>query len=363
MSETSYASDTDDSVDLESVLSNSFRDSSPFSRASSPLPDLVAPNIEPAPVDTFALMRLSPELRLNVYDQLLIDLTINRQRPVADLNKYHRAHEWPNNDFSAYLNLLLTCKEVHWHVKGLWEKVHIHKCCFYFWKLPDFHRVSSALIKLGEPYRSSSYALRTRASDEIGFDEAEWINDEGENCMKDQPDFPSHDPDYVEFQWSWPKFPYASPSGAHTLDGNGPIPIETYRQRPRGRKYARASVPGLEGCSLTIHDRQVSQSHAGTAYLLMSGEVSNVYWGEYDAAFGHSKQMIWDEWERRGFSETSLARADIVLSQRAQLEAGMAGIWVREGNKPHDHMDVVVMIEGVYNLRNWLRLRPSYAID
>ncbi|GAB7325827.1 hypothetical protein MBLNU13_g09907t1 [Cladosporium sp. NU13] len=361
MSEASRLSDTDDSVGQENYISSSSRDSSPFRDTSSLLGEAI-PHLEPAPLDAFPLMRLSPELRLNVYDQLLTDLTVNRQRAVADLSRYHRAHEWPKNDFSAYLSLLLTCKEVHCHVKGLWENVYIHKCCFYFWKLPSFHRVATSLVKLCEPYQSARYALRTRASDEIGLEEAEFITEEGEMFMKDQPGFPRDNPDYTDFQWSWPQIPYASRSGTHTLDGNGPIPVETYRQGPKRSKYARASFPGLTGCSLVVHDRQVSESHAGTAYMLMSGAIGNVYWGKYDAAFGHGKQMIWDEWERRGFPDTSLTRADTILSQKTQLETCMAAVWARKGDEPRDHEFAVFIIEDVYCLGNWLRLRPSYAV-
>ena len=358
MSDASYHSDTDDSVGQESYVSTPVRDSNPFSDTDAAIPDL-----EPAPLEAFPLMRLSPELGLNVYDQLLIGLTVNRQRAVADLNKYHRAYEWPNNDFSACLNLLLTCKEIHRHVRGLWENVYIHKCCFYFWKLPSFHRVATSLVKLGEPYRSARYALRTRASDEIGLEEAEFITEEGEMFMKGQPGFPRDNPDYTDFQWSWPNFPYASRCGPHTLQGQGPIPIETYRLGPRGRKCARTFIPGLKGCSITVHDRHVSESHAGTSYLLMSGEVGNVFWDEYDAAFGHGKQLIWDEWEKRGFPDTPLSRADIVLSRKAQLELCMAAFWVRGGNEPVHHESVIFGIEEVYNLRNWLRLHPSYSVD
>jgi hypothetical protein len=95
----------------------------------------------------------------------------------------------------------------------------------------------------------------------------------------------------------------------------------------------------------------------------MSGEVGSVFWGGYHAAFGHVERLIWDEWERRAFPDTSLARADIVLSRNAQLELSIAAIWVRNGNEPRDHEDVVSAIEEVYNLRNWLRLNPSYSID
>ena len=363
MSDASYHSDTDDSVGQESYVSSPLHGSSQLSDTSLLyLAGLATPDLEPAPLDAFPLMKLSPELRLKVYEQLLIDLTVKRQRAVADLNKYHRAHEWPTNDFSAYLNLLLTCKEIHWHVKGLWENVYIHKCCFYFWKLPDFHRVSTSLVKLGEPYRRARYALRTRASDEIGLDEAEFLELQGEEFMSTQPGFPIDKPDYAEFQWCWPKFPYAGRSGAHTLDGNGPIPVETYRQGPKHKKFGRASFPGLMGCSLTVHERHVSQRHCGTAYMLMVGEVDNVHWAEYDVAFGKSKQLIWNEWEKRGFPESSLARANIVLAQRTQLETGMAAMWLRKGDEPSDHEEALLKIEEVYSLSNWLRMRPMFSV-
>ena len=169
MSDASHLSDTDYSVGEENYVSSPSRDSSPFRNTSSLLGDLAFPHLEPAPLDAFPLMRLSPELRLNVYDQLLI-------------------------------------------------------------------------------------------------------------------------------------------------------------------------------------------------YMLMSGEIGKVCWDKYDAAFGHGKQMIWDEWERRGFPDTSLTRADIILSQKAQLETCMAAVWMRKGDQPRDHELAVFIIEDVYCLGNWLRLCPSYAI-
>lgn len=78
MSDASYHSDSDDSVGQESYVSRPYRDSSQFSDSGLYLTHLAIPDLEPAPHDTFPLMRLSPELRLNVYDQLFIDLTVNR---------------------------------------------------------------------------------------------------------------------------------------------------------------------------------------------------------------------------------------------------------------------------------------------
>lgn len=97
--------------------------------------------------------------------------------------------------------------------------------------------------------------------------------------------------------------------------------------------------------------------------MLMSDQVDKVCWTKYDVALGQAKQLIWDEWEKRGFPESSLARANIIMAQRAQLQSGMAAIWLREGDEPQDHEETLLKIEEVYSISNWLRLRPSFAID
>lgn len=321
----------------------------------------MAPDDSPEPIDSFPLMKLPPELRLKIYDQLFTDLTITRQRRVADLNKYHRTHEWPDNDFSAYLGLLLTCKEVNGPAKGLWENSYIRHCCFYTWKLPELHRIASSLVKLGEPYQSAKYALRTLTHEDMGLNEADFIELEGCDFMHEQPGFPT-EPDYEDFHWSWPEFPYADRSGRHTLYPDGRIPVEIYRQGPKGKKFARASFPELHSCSIAVHDRHVSSHVCGTSYVLMSGEVGNIFWGKYDAGLGLGKQMVWDEWEMQGFPESSLARADIVLMRRAQLEIGMAAIWRNNRDKPGSHNRLMTMIEDMYNFGNWLRLKPSFSL-
>jgi hypothetical protein len=96
--------------------------------------------------------------------------------------------------------------------------------------------------------------------------------------------------------------------------------------------------------------------------MLMVGQMNDVHWAEYDVAFGKSKQLLWNEWEKKGFPESFLARANIVLAQRAQLETGMAALWVRKGDEPRDHEEAILKIEEVYSLSNWLRLRPMFSI-
>jgi hypothetical protein len=354
MSEPSYSSDSGDSVGQESPVTSPRRNSSVV-HDSSLLEDPMTPGDEPDPITSFPLMKLPPELRLNIYDQLFLDLTIGRQRKVADLNKYHRPDEWPDNNFSDYLNLLLTCKEIYHSAKGLWDKVYIPKFCFYFWKMPDFHRVASALVKLGGSYQSARYALRIRTLDEIGLEAADFIDLEGSGFMSCQPGFPNDDSDYSEFHWSWPELPYASRSGTHTLYTDGGVPVETYRQGPKRKKFGRAQFPGLQGCSIAVHDRHVPRGYRDTSYLLMSGEVCNIFWDGYDADLQLGKQLIWDKWERRGFPSSGRARREIIMLLRDQLAPGM-----RRGLPPSGRGALRMLkwimheVKKAYDLGSWL---------
>lgn len=267
---------------------------------------------------------------------------------------YHRKDEWPKNDFSAYVNLLLTCKEVHDAARDLWENVYIRQCCFYFWKLPNFYDTARALEKLGGPYGSARYALRTRAFDEVGLNEADFVDNEGEDLISEQPGFPRHDRDYKEIHWTWPKLPSARGVGAYTLYPDGRVPVEIYEQGSDGQKFGRATYPCPENLSLSMHVRTVEEDHSSTQYLLMIGEMGDVFWGGYDVGISRGKQLIWEEWERRDFPDKCLAKANIVLEHRTQLEAGL-GEWDHGGRTPNEEDDVLKDIQEVYDLNNWFR--------
>lgn len=303
----------------------------------------------------FPLMRLPPELRLRTYDQVFTDLTIGRQSQVADVYTYHHGHEWPGNDFSDYLNLLLASKHVHDEAKPLWEHVYILQACFYFLKPPSFHRVAKSLATLGEPYTNAKYVLWTAPKDENASQNADWIDEEGEDFMAEQPGFPSHDPNYAQMSFSWPEIPYARGEGQHYLLPSNEIPVEIYSQGPERKLFGRAIIPGLEDCTLIFHERHAPPNYAGTDYMLMTGEMGGVFWGAYDLPFSKAKWTLWEAWEKKGFPGSCLSKANLVLVHQAQLELGIWDVWRRNGNSPQDEEDTMLKIEELYGLRDWLR--------
>jgi hypothetical protein len=299
----------------------------------------------------FPLMKLPPEVRLNVYDCLFTDLTIERQHQVADLTVYHHPYEWPDNDFSDYRNLLLTCREVHDEAKGLWENMYIHHCCFYFWKVPDLYRVAKLLTDLGEPYQRMTYALRTRTGSETGPYTTEFIDDVSMDLMLKQSGFPEHDPDYYGFHWAWPQFNWAAGPGMHSLLTNRRVPYEIYVRN--AETYARADFPGLEECSIAAHDWRHAVMHSYKQYLLMSGMIGDIAWDHYDPVTGHAKMMIWEEWDRSEYPSRSLVRSDIALTWRAQAMSGHDQAWLALGGDPED-LRSIGLFQDDYELEDWL---------
>lgn len=59
-----------------------------------------------------------PELRVMVYDQIFDTLAHERK---VDLKRYHAAHEWSSNDFTAYRNLLLDNKQIGAEALERWQ--------------------------------------------------------------------------------------------------------------------------------------------------------------------------------------------------------------------------------------------------
>jgi hypothetical protein len=73
----------------------------------------------PKPSFVFPIMKLPPELRLMVFDQLFLDLTVRRQRFMMYHNEEKLLHKHQVNDFRPYTNMLLTCKELSDEAKKL----------------------------------------------------------------------------------------------------------------------------------------------------------------------------------------------------------------------------------------------------
>ena len=305
----------------------------------------------------FPLMKLCPEVRLNVYDCLFTDLTINRHRQVANLTVYHHPHEWPDNDFSAYRNLLLTCKEVHDEAKSLWENMYIRHCCFYFWKMPGIYRIAKLLTDLGEPYQRMRYVLRTRTFEEIGSHEIDLADDDAVELMTKRRGFPCHDEDYAHLHWAWPTFHWPGGPGIHALLANGRIPHEIYYTGVGAefRICARADLPGLEECSLAVHECVPSSSPAQTQYLIMSGKMGAVCWDGYDPPAAHACLMIWEEWRRRGYPSGCLAKSDVVFAWRAQAMSGQDEAWLALGGNSAVDLNDLVNFPYVDRLNYWLR--------
>jgi len=295
-------------------------------------------------------MKLPKEVRLNVYDCLFTDLTINRQRDVADLTRYHPSHEWPDNDFSAYRNLLLTCKEVHDEAKSLWENMYIRHCYFYFWKAQDLYRVAKLLTDIGEPYQRMSYALRTRHNTEFGARAADFVEDVSADLMFYQRGFPEDDRDYNGFHWAWSRLRWGKGPGTHTMFEDGCVPYEIYVQDVG--TCARIEFPGLTDCSISVHESLIG-IYAQAQYLLMSGKVGDIAWDSYDALAGHAKMMLWEEWDRRGYPSSCLDRAEIVLKWRAQAMSGQDETWLALGGDPED-LGSMKRVQYEYGLGSWL---------
>jgi hypothetical protein len=110
-------------------------------------------------------MKLPPELRLMVFDQLFLDLTVRRQRSMMFRNEVKLLEKYQVNDFRPYTNLLLTCKELGQEAKKHWMTIYLHQCCFYFWHVSKLYDLSLILEKLGKPYTEIKYVLRSECDE------------------------------------------------------------------------------------------------------------------------------------------------------------------------------------------------------
>jgi hypothetical protein len=89
---------------------------------------------------------------------------------------------------------------------------------------------------------------------------------------------------------------------------------------------------------------------------VLTGEVSRTFWGGYNADIGNGKQLLWDDWSRRGFPRNTLSRAEIVLANRAELERHMWRVWQTRGYTPAQRTMTVENLEHIYGLTDWLRI-------
>lgn len=290
-----------------------------------------------ATAKTFPLMKLPPELRLETYHYVFIDLTENRQRPVADLSVYREPEEWPNNELSTYVNLLVTCKEVNNEVKDLWEKHYASQCCLYFWQVPKLYDTAQALRRLGEPYTNMQYVLRTpQINKELEVADLMVTMEDETDLMTIQPGFPIDDDDFRSFffdHYIVPPFHGFQGSMLTFLRVDG----VTYPRDPTGG-LSRIDYPGLERCEISVHQQDLWTGGFGdiSHYAQMTGKFSALFWGHYDAAIAYGKMRIYDEYVRR-FKE---ARRKNHPFDPDIIRPGLARWWKEESVKDQKWLDL-----------------------
>jgi hypothetical protein len=314
--------------------------------ASSPMPQILEPGTQPPteaaspvsqdsnpsqtspspsdPTLTFPIMKLPPEIRLMVFDQLFLDLTVRRQH----FMKYHNGEKLLQkhqvNDFRPYTNLLLTCKELNKEAKKLWEEQYLHECCFYFWHVSKLYDLAMLFEKLGGAYTNVRYVLRTQfvenfvcnmclaaTAAEAGEHEALWF-------MQTQPVV---SPDYSdEFDQHFIRrlFPSTGNDSGKIEIGEGVYeatdenPVRTVVYKEAGKTFAHGEYSGPESCSLSTHltetvlestnhdnnnELQIYVEGRGArhdVYEQMQGKFSGIFWGGYDPAVGYGKLKLWE---------------------------------------------------------------------
>ncbi|KAM0717296.1 hypothetical protein Q7P37_007148 [Cladosporium fusiforme] len=322
----------------------------------------------PKPTKPFPLMKLPAELRLNVYRHFCTDLTTTRQRAVADLSIYHEPDEWPDNDFSAYVNLTLTCKAVKREAKDLWEKEYASECCLYFWQLPKLYDAARALLKLGEPYASTQYLLRSRVSGEYERIHFTANEEEVTEFMASQPGFP---PGYETFFWYHHLYDEA---GEEVMHNGRVFRFRTYMGAPELRAKgatgycSHIEYPRLNACEISVHRRDPLPQEEGTSddpshYVQMTGSFSGLFWGRYDAAASYGKMRLYEEILRRlpkVADRRWCPRDPVSLLKWWRFQRAQDSKWLALGG---DISEGERETAGTYGLYEWMTLREIQSLS
>jgi hypothetical protein len=271
----------------------------------------------PKPFSVFPIMKLPPELRLMIFDEVFLDLTVRRQRFMLCHNEARLSEKHQANDFRPYTNLLLTCKEFNKEAKDRWEKVFLHECCFYFWNVSELYDLSLVLEKLGEPYTGIKYALRSR-HDYHGTELAEVFcvsetmadatSYAAETLMKSQPGFSAAElqafDEAIEMMTT-----DATMFDPRTTDGlyvtATPTPWKVIFFTPEGppedlysRTFTYAWLSSPETCLISVHQNTPRQDslcddERDDHFSQMQGRFSGIFWGGYDALDGYEGFKLW----------------------------------------------------------------------
>jgi hypothetical protein len=268
------------------------------------------PTPKPSPV--FPIMKLPPELRLMVFDQLFLDLTVRRQRSMMFRNEVKLLEKYQVNDFRPYTNLLLTCKELGQEAKKHWMTIYLHQCCFYFWQVSKLYDLSLILEKLGKPYTEIKYVLRSECDEGhvgdfcLATTVRKLMADENVDFMSCQPGVP---PDYHDtfMEQLFDRMDLEDVNGdyveirAGTYEATEEKPVRSVVWIDEAdRMIACAEWSGPESCEISANAVQAAANRDNPWGLTfrhfqeMQGKFSGIFWGGYDAAVGYGKLKIWD---------------------------------------------------------------------
>jgi hypothetical protein len=266
----------------------------------------------PKPVFTFPIMKLPPELRLMVFDQLFLDLTVRRQRSMMSRNEVKLLEKYQVNDFRPYTNLLLTCKELGQEAKKHWMTMYLHQCCFYFWHVSKLYDLAQVLDKLGKPYTEINYVLRSQYNEgHVGdFCPAtrvrELVNFTNWEHMAHQPGVSPDYSDPFDKYFQERRFPVDETTGMSIETREGVY--EATDKNPvravvgidgAGKKFTHAEWSGPESCTVSAHGVDIpvdggSEGARWAFYNEMQGKFSGIFWGSYDPALGYGVFKIWE---------------------------------------------------------------------
>jgi hypothetical protein len=262
-------------------------------------------------------MKLPPEVRLMVFDEVFLDLTARRQRFMLCHNEARLSEKHQVNDFRPYTNLLLTCKEFNKEAKDRWEKVYLRECCFYFWNVSELYDLSLVLEKLGEPYTDIKYALRSRHDyhgTELAkvFCVSETMADAtsyaAETLMKSQPGFSdaeihSFDEAIEMMTNDSTMFDPQTTDGLYMTASSTPWKVifftpEAPPEDLYSRTFTYAWLSSPENCLISVHQNTPRQDslhddERDDHFSQIQGRFSGIFWGGYDALDGYEGFKLW----------------------------------------------------------------------
>ena len=244
----------------------------------------------------FRMMDLPAELRLRVYDHVFLELTEGRSR---DLTIYAHPTSWPNNDLTSYTNLVQTCKTINLEAKKHFESYYVHKLIFYFEEAQSLYNLAQKIKTMSAPYTSIKYVAHGQSpqsihqrNDYISFEQLEHAL---LALMIDQSieQYPDDDPEL------WTEY-LDSVDAKHLGEGSEEGWDDGFRvvvSKHNDKLQAALHFPDLDHCTITALGLRDDRD---TTYAIMSGNVADVMWRDYDGLAGQKVLDGYREWVAAG---------------------------------------------------------------